>query len=337
VKRALRRGVNWSVARRDPDRATLADLRSCYQLLLGRAPDAHGWRAYAARVRDGVDREELAVEFMSSVEFKDRLVRTLAWDQGSLAPVAMSEGFTIHVRADDPLIGRAMRETHQYEPHVTARLKGLLTPGATFVDVGASVGFFTILASRLVGPTGRVVAFEPGSQNTSLLLLNVQTNNADNVEVLQVAASSEPGLLLYSRSGGNGHAAAFDGNAGALAFSDLVRADTLDRVLADEKRVDVVKVDVEGAEGLVLRGARRLLEQRRPSVIFEFSPPSLAATSGEPAERVLGLLTDLGYGLEILGDGEGAGRSRGVAEVIDHFRDSQAEHLDLLAEPLQSV
>jgi hypothetical protein len=71
-------------------------------------------------------------------------------------------------------------------------------------------------------------------------------------------------------------------------------------------------------------------------VIFEFSPPSLAATSGEPAERLLGFLTGLGYGLEILGDDEGANRTRSVAEVIDHFRESRAEHLDLLAEPRQS-
>jgi FkbM family methyltransferase len=312
----------------------MADLRACYRLFLDRSPDAHGMNTYSPRVRRlGVSVEDLVSWFVSSPEFRARLPRLLGEADSPVERVELSEGFPLYFRREDPALGASVRASREYEPHVVASMKSLLPVGGTLVDVGASVGFHTVLGGRIVGPTGRVVAFEPSYRNLSLLLLNLHANALENVELHQLAASDRPGLLWYGGTGSNGRVTSFDGDASRLAYNDLVRSDTLDRVLAREPRVDVLKVDVEGAEGLVLRGARDLLARCRPHVLLEFSPPSLEASSGESGGQLLEYLSALGYALTVLSPGRLAGRTVSIGQVVDCFATGSVEHLDLLASP----
>src|ERR1019366_6538408 len=101
----------------------------------------------------------------------------------------------------------------------------------------------------------RVIAIDPGSQNRSLLLLNMASNGLTNIEPLWCAVSDFDGIVLYGQSGGNGFIQSFDGDASLLSTRDLVEARSLDSLLAGKGRIDVVKIDVEGAEGRVFRGA----------------------------------------------------------------------------------
>ena len=309
--------------------ATEDDLRACYRLLLGRPPDEGGWKGYLPYIHTRpTPLEDLVGFFVSSVEFRRRLATTFDWSDGAPEPVDLHSGYRIWLRADDPSMA-AVRHDRAYEPHVVARMVPLLAAGSVMVDVGASFGFYTVLAARLVGPTGRVVACEPGPQNQSVLLLNVASNGLDNVEVQPVAASDTAGVLLYSPAGANGAVSAFDGTPAALATNDLVAARRLDDILAASSRVDVIKIDVEGAEGRVLAGAELTLRRHRPALFFEFSPPALPAASGIDGRGLLAGLEDLDYRFEVLGEPP---RRWSPEEILDHHAGGDRDHLDVLAQ-----
>ena len=147
-----------------------------------------------------------------------------------------------------------------------------LKAGDVFYDIGANVGFFTIIAAKLVGNTGKVYAFEPGQGNASSIRHNAQLNNFTHVEVIEKAVSHSSGegqLLLAQYSGG--HALAT-----ADAPPDLAGEVTVDLVSIDDliaqKQIqppNFVKVDVEGAELDVLKGMTETIKTYKPTIIYE--------------------------------------------------------------------
>lgn len=146
-------------------------------------------------------------------------------------------------------------------------LPRVLGDGGVFVDVGANIGYFTKLASELVGARGKVLAFEP--MPSALRLLRMNTAGLSNVIVYPVALSDRTGsATFYVRKKGDTSSLSPDGDATPVP----VTVATLDEQLAGERRIDVMKIDVEGSELEVLRGGRRTIRQHRPIVYFEFLP-----------------------------------------------------------------
>jgi FkbM family methyltransferase len=146
-------------------------------------------------------------------------------------------------------------------------LRRVLKEGSTFVDVGANIGYFTGIASRLVGPTGTVLAFEP--MPAALRLLQMNTASQSNVTIFPMALSDKKGTAtFYVRKKGDMSSLSHDPGATPIP----VTVGTLDESLANQARIDLIKIDVEGSELDVLRGGRRLIEQHRPIVYFEFLP-----------------------------------------------------------------
>lgn len=166
------------------------------------------------------------------------------------------------------------------EVPVQAALATYLRPGDVFFDVGANVGFFTVIGARLVGAQGRVVAFEPVPENAAAVRYNLALNGFEQVEVWETAVSETNGsaqLQLAHYAGG----ASLDVAAPPPDFKGTlaVKTVTLD-ALIQQQRVPVpslVKIDVEGAELHVLRGMQNTLEQHRPIVIYEVDDGSRAA------------------------------------------------------------
>jgi FkbM family methyltransferase len=151
---------------------------------------------------------------------------------------------------------------------ISERVKG----GDVVYDIGAHVGFFTMLLSRHAGDGGRVVAFEPIAENVERLHAAIDANEAANVEVRGVAISDRAGeerLALYGSSL-EGELAG-DGPLHPACVGTIdVRTVTLDDVLSGGAPVPtLLKIDVEGAEGRVLRGGRNLLTAHRPALLIE--------------------------------------------------------------------
>ncbi len=202
---------------------------------------------------------------------------------------------------------RALPPTHAHtqlllrgllEVPVQEALRRTLPAGGVLWDVGANVGFFALLGARLAGPAGRVVAWEPvaavaeGAREAAL-----RSGLAERVEVREAAVGAAAGTeeLLVVRDASWSHLASRGNAAGTTSRSVAVA--TLDAALAKGTvRPDVVKLDVEGSEGDVLRGAQRLLADVRPALVIELH---------ETATEVCALLDAAGYAAERL-DGAGA-------------------------------
>ena len=163
-----------------------------------------------------------------------------------------------------------MYRNRTYEAGTLAVISRFLKLGDTFVDVGANLGLMTLHASRIVGPEGKVVAFEPHPETYRRLIQNIELNNCSNVQPLQMAAGS-----------GKSEAQIYDVPSVNIGRASLIRPDvdyrpagqvkvsTLDEEL-DGQRVQFLKIDVEGFEAEVLAGASETLA-KRPIISMEVS------------------------------------------------------------------
>jgi len=187
-----------------------------------------------------------------------------------------------------------------YELDTARVIKRLLRPGDHFVDGGANIGYFTLLAAKLVGPTGRVDAFEPLPDNRARLEANLHRNGlADRVRVHPAALSDAAGTATIHRfagdEGNHGTASLFAGDGAVVARSISVPTVRMDEALSDTTPA-LIKLDVEGAESLAIAGMTGLLRaQRPPAVILEHNPVAsrrAGAALSEPVERLLATRDD---------------------------------------------
>ena len=162
-------------------------------------------------------------------------------------------------------------------------------PGMTAIDCGAHVGEYSLLFSRLVGPTGHVHAFEPDPRIAAVLRRNVALNHADNVVVNEVAIADVEGTLSFTLDPEPSRSAlSADGD---VEHAIEVPVTSLDAYIAAQSlaRVDAIKVDVEGAALAFLSGAERVFRDLRPSAV------SVECEADDEGERVAAVLAGLGY------------------------------------------
>jgi FkbM family methyltransferase len=187
-----------------------------------------------------------------------------------------------------------------YEPALARTLKRLTEPGFVCADVGAHFGYMSLLLARLTNPGGRVVAFEASPRNVSVIERHIRLNGLGgtiSVVPMAVADGLYTSLELFARTGASSewtlsHQFARRDKRGRRDVAAVrVPATSLDAQFPDD-HLDLVKIDVEGAEGLVIAGMRRLLARARPIVVLEFHRPM-----GWEAVRQL---EDAGYRLETL-------------------------------------
>jgi FkbM family methyltransferase len=173
-------------------------------------------------------------------------------------------------------------------------MKLLLPPGGTFVDVGANFGTFSLLASRIVGAAGSVIAFEPQRRLVSLIERSVELSGATNCEVMQAACGRNRGELpLLVPDDDSGRAGFFPGFSGRKKHtSEHVNVIPLDSLQLGS--ISLIKIDVEGSEMDVLAGAQETLRHLKPAVMIELNPWSAAAAGRIPA-AVIEWLQAIGY------------------------------------------
>ena len=209
------------------------------------------------------------------------------------------------LHADDRVMTPFIREHGRWEPDEAAWLRQVLRPGATMVDVGANVGYFTVLASQAVGERGRVIAIEPESANLRLLKRNVRAHRCRNVQIIRAAAWESSTTLSLRRNPDNaGDHQTHPGEGG-----EPVRAIALDDVL--DGPVDVIKVDTQGADHYVIAGLERTLATNpQARLLVEFWLDAMA-------ERSLS-------GVDVLARYRALGRPIGLLEQPDgHATDEQ--------------
>jgi FkbM family methyltransferase len=200
------------------------------------------------------------------------------------------------------VLSREVCFTGLYEPPVTRVFQRQLRPGGTAIDVGANWGYFTLLAATAVGPSGAVVSLEPDPRQYDTLARNVAMNGFTHVTTVRAAASANAGrmtLLGYADDEENRGVSriAADGEASRHGATRQFDVDgvTIDALVPAVREVDLVKIDVEGAEDLVLQGMRDGLSRHRYRAVLLELHPGLLDARGVAPESCLALLQQCGY------------------------------------------
>jgi FkbM family methyltransferase len=294
--------------------------------LLAAAPRLGG--AYAGLIAPGEPKPHTQPNWRFAYEYYEQR-RWMACRRGALWEAAARARVPVpltlrwyHGTMVDVLLGNdnslCLYVCGSFEPNEFAFLDKVLKPGMVFVDVGANDGYYTLFAARRTGPGGRVLAVEPSSRERGNLERNVARNALTNVTVLPVALGAESGKadlrLAQGKHSGHNTLGNF-ANDGVLAESvETVEVVTLDRVGSDLglDRLDIIKIDVEGAEASVIAGGREILKALRPLILLEISDRALRA-QGSDAQKLIALLRgELGYEIGVFST------STGGVELLDN-------------------
>lgn len=192
-----------------------------------------------------------------------------------------------------------------FEPNERAFLNCALAPGMIVLDVGAHAGFYSLVASKLVGPSGRVIAFEPSPRERERLRRHLAINRCRNVTVEPVAlgeAAGEADLLVFDRRTTGCNSFHLANAQGATPVRVPIRS--LDDYLGEASlpRVDFIKMDIEGGELAALRGGTRLFREMRPTLLCEIHDRRTAPW-GYRAREIIDLVERWDYRWFLPGDG----------------------------------
>lgn len=222
-----------------------------------------------------------------------------------------------------------------WEKALTSRFVEHLRPGMFVVDAGANFGHFGLVAAGAVGPAGRVVAFEPHGPTFAMLERNIALNGFSQMQAVRAALSDVDGeTVLISDAANPGGHSLDAANVGAACGESAVPVHTLDRWLAERapgRRVDLLKIDVQGFEAHLLAGAAQTLARDRPVVFCEVSADMLRR-AGRSTQQMLAPFEAAGYRLTMVWDSQDEARTLSFAEAEAWFAAHDA-HVDLILTP----
>jgi FkbM family methyltransferase len=219
--------------------------------------------------------------------------------QGALS-MRTRYGFWLQIDpVKDKGVERSIYYTGTYEKGALAIMKLLLREGNTFIDVGANIGLMSIYASKLVGPSGQVSAFEPNPETAEILEENIRLNRISNIKSHRYAVGKTPGkALIYDRWDSNRGSASLI-KPGQDAESHEIEVCTLSdffkKDIETAKLPHLIKLDIEGFELEALEGALDLLNSKSPPMLMIECSENRENTFGDRTDPLYKFLTDLGH------------------------------------------
>lgn len=283
---------------------------------------------WGARTVNRLDTADIAIFRLLPSDVKRQLTRKFlrAWFRADDHLVEL-DGLVFQV----PEMGYALLGIQEDNREIHEFLAAHLLEGMTFVDVGANFGYHTVLAARQVGQRGRVIALEPEDHYYALLQNNIALNGLTNVTALPYAAGSESrdGQLFVSQGWGD-HSLYRTALMADMTSSQSTKVVALDEVI--QGPVDVIKIDVEGAELDVLNGMPCLMRDNpRMKLVVEWNAHAQAA-AGHPKDLLPRFLLEKGYKVSILGhNGKTIELAQDAYLALESLEQSQYHTLDLLA------
>lgn len=243
----------------------------------------------------------LRVDYLSKRVFGSALPGI---DIYTLKPVRVEVERGINLLLDPAdLVPWSIMVSGNWQPELWSSISNRLSEGSVMLDIGAHIGYFTLKAGAKVGKSGKVIAFEPNPRTLKVLHGNIAASDATNVIVQPIACTDNDRIIaLYdSTAEGNSGASSLSVNTASESYTDSlptysVRGRPIDDVVRELglTRIDLIKVDVEGAETMVIRGAQETLKRFNPIVITEVNDSALR-DMGSNVEELTALMAKLGY------------------------------------------
>ena len=255
-------------------------VEAAYNLLLNREPEPEGLKHWSHELDSGLSRVEFVRAVLASTEFRQQMASvedlTKYRDIDLIIPVDKHQ---FRVPASDVSLVPHLLSRRCWEPHVMRHLKQHLRPSHVFMDVGANLGYFTVLTAPFVE---RVIAFEPVASNHAYCGANIALNGLTNVDLRRCGLWRDDRMLqIRSDSSSVGTAAVTVGDNGGAGGLEPIRAVSLDSLIQQGgltlSRLDVIKMDIEGAEMSALMGMDGTISRFRPRIIMEVNRPMLDA------------------------------------------------------------
>ena len=286
--------LSWSP---QPDGLTREHVIWAYRLLLDRDPESED--VIGPKLAGSRDTSELRRHLMTSAEFQQKNRDYAHTNDRTIVIKELDGGVRLFVDLADHVIGLNIVRG-RYETDEIRYVRSVLKPGDTAVDVGAHIGFFAMQMAGMVGRSGKVYAFEPLDSNADLLEQSIRENGfEDRVEFRRAAVGAATGsaTLMFPRETLNTGGAYLLGE-GTSPLADhetrTVPVVALDQLVL-RRPVRLIKMDVEGAEPRIFRGAAALLKEDRPIVLSELHPAQLRRASNTTPEAFLEDVRLVGY------------------------------------------
>ena len=277
----------------------------------------------------------------------------LLWPYENTIEVQGSKMY-VNVYDKDPIMRRTFRAyalEGVHEESTTILFKKVVKEGDVVVDLGANIGYFSLLAAKLVGKKGKVYSFEPEPRNYNYLLKNIELNGYDNVFATQKAVGEEAGKVkLYICPYDTGHHT-INQYGGIKEYESVYKYDStedkkefveVEKVSLDDffkdrtQQIDVIKMDVEGAEMLALSGMNRIIKENKNLKMFvEFFPLLIREMGSSPEEFIHKLLEDYRFSMFVIPDDYSASKKIIRIDSVDEIMDlckGETDHVNLFLE-----
>lgn len=217
----------------------------------------------------------------------------------------------MYVNADDVSIAPSLLMDGVWEKFKTELLKKIIKEGMVVVDIGANIGYYSLIAAKLVGKSGIVYAFEPEPSNYELLCKNIEVNNYTNVIPVRKAISDKNGKVnlwfekermvnpSFSKENVLDASKHESLEKGGFIEVETISLDDFFENKVKNYKVDFIKVDTEGAEGLMVDGAEKILKNNNLKIIMEFWPDGLRRLGTDP-QKLLQKLQEYGFKIKLI-------------------------------------
>jgi len=261
-----------------------------------------------------VQRLALAIEGSSMGRSCARLVNNIY--KRVFPPCAITVGgHVFYAHTLDRILALSLLKLHGLEAGETKLFSSLAKNAQCVLDIGANLGYYSLLAARMMGPSGIVFAFEPAKENFIMLKKNIDANHYENIRSVPKAVSEVTGkVTLYVSEAHSGDHRIYDGGEKREKYEiDTV---ALDDFLPIGTKLDLIKMDIQGAEMLALQGMQRVLQDNPDIIIMsEFWPEGLRACGSSP-EKFLSFFKDRDFQIAYINDADGNTRSMPPEQLI---------------------
>ena len=241
---------------------------------------------------------------------------------------------SIYFDANDHILVDVFSQNNPpYEGTTLSVINKLLKNSMNVINIGANVGYLTLLLAKLVGPTGKVFAFEPYEKNVKFLQKNIEKNGYKNVEISPIAVSNKNGKAqLWLKPSAAWHFIS-DKKIPGLKKIDI-ESITIDSFLANRKTpIDLVVIDAEGSEQYIMEGMKQTIKENPDlEIIAEYNPYTLEA-AGTNGEAFLGLVNELGFSIYLIDENKNKVRPVTKEEILYDFRSPKFTNIFLTKKP----
>ena len=295
----------------DEQLKTELKITELYYEILKRQPDPAGMEYYKSKIlKEGKSFEWLEKVLHASPEAKSKIPQNIEnnktqsdLDQQKIS-IQHTTGDTLFLNPDDKVLVKSLNQSHEYEKGTVSLVSKLVKNGMNVINIGANIGYFTILLASLVGNNGKVFAFEPLPISVEFLKKNVEFNDYKNTEIIKKGVSQSSGKQYLQVAPSSVHNYISSTNKGLSKIEiDVTSVD--DFLESKDVKIDLIVMDAEGSEKNILEGMQKTLQKNpKLEIITEFNPFTLELT-GTNSNEFLELCEKLKLSLYLINEKNG--------------------------------